>query len=34
VSTSAWMMLSCTWLLVGSMTIYLIAKVLRTPPRP
>jgi hypothetical protein len=33
VTTSAWIMLSCTWLLVGGLAIYPVGKVLRTPPR-
>jgi hypothetical protein len=33
VTTSAWMMLGCTWLLVGGLATFLITKVLRTPPR-
>lgn len=33
-TTSAWIMLLTTWSLVGGLTLFLVAKVLRTPPRP
>ncbi len=32
-TTSAWIMLITTWTVVGSVSIYLVLKVLRTPPR-
>ncbi len=32
-TTSAWIMLIITWLVVGGFSIYLVAKVLTTPPR-
>jgi len=32
-TTEAWIMLITTWLVVGGFAIYLVVKVLRTPPR-
>ena len=32
-TTEAWIMLIVTWLAVGGFSIYLVVKVLRTPPR-
>lgn len=32
-TTSAWIMLICTWAAVGGLAGYLVSKVLRTPPR-
>jgi len=32
-TTEAWIMLTTTWLVVGGVAIYLVLKVLRTPPR-
>jgi hypothetical protein len=32
-TTGAWIMLISTWLVVGGFSIYLVAKVLTTPPR-
>jgi hypothetical protein len=33
VTTSAWIMMLVTWALVGGLAVFLIARVLRTPPR-
>ena len=32
-TTNAWIMLICTWSLVGGLTVFLVRKVLTTPPR-
>lgn len=32
-TTSAWIMLLSTWTVVAGFSFYLVAKVLRTPPR-
>jgi len=32
-TTIAWIMLSVVWALVGGFTIFLVAKVLSTPPK-
>jgi hypothetical protein len=33
VTTSAWILLITTWSIVGGFSVYLVARVLRTPPR-
>jgi hypothetical protein len=33
VTTSAWILLLCTWSAVTGLAVYLVAKVLRTPPK-
>lgn len=33
-TTNAWIMMLSTWALVGGLAVFLVAKVLRTPPRP
>lgn len=32
-TTSAWIMMLCTWALIVGLMVFLIGKVLRTPPR-
>lgn len=32
-TTSAWIMLLCTWTAVAGLAFYLVLKVLQTPPR-
>ena len=31
-TTSAWIMMLCTWSMIGGLMVFLIRKVLRTPP--
>jgi hypothetical protein len=33
VTTNAWIMLIATWAVVGGLTVFLVARVLGTPPR-
>lgn len=32
-TASAWILLLCTWTIVAGFSVFLVAKVLRTPPR-
>lgn len=32
-TTIAWIMLIATWTIVGGLTVFLVARVLNTPPR-
>lgn len=32
-TTSAWIMLVCTWALVAGLSVFLVGRVLKTPPK-